>query len=705
MNMKTRFVLILSGLLFPILLFAARSDRGSVELEERIRNHQVSSRDLIVSHHPRLWACGESEWDMNKMGSIAWRITHGALLDPADDQNDQARDEFYYVAYIADDPDCFGVTDAGTFGRRFLWTILAGHARKYHWDQKLPSSLLPYSSGTYEPKHTADDYYDDARKKMLALERISNTEEGACWICQNGSVGYDWLVDLTYSSGRPVLSDNDKKTLQKLLIRNAEFAKNRCTGRESLFLSQDIAKYSYCMVGMALYEPSRQQDAEYKEIQQKAKQYLDDFDAIWVGKILPALNAQGGDGGWHGGFDKMTLDFDPYYSENEVLPWHIAPILFAHYTATGMPIEKSLFSTEVIRHGAEFQNYMIRPDGNYYPPVPEEGMRLPWVAPMRMYARRRFSQDAEQKKIGELGAWIRAHKSPDWFVDAGSYDLFEQTLFEDKWINPRPPAEIGFPCSRWFENLGWVFLRDDSESDAAVMFVCQDYVWSPLQPYLQNSFILDYKGRLVDGMQNTLVINGRKQRRVNHFPTIRDGLAVYKPGTKYDIGPGILRFDSSPGVDYVIADAANAYNESVKTFKRFLIWLKEKQTLILLDAVEHKHSPFKIEWCLQPSVKPVYLNNGMITIDNGNGKVWIKCITPAAIRRKLNRDLLSIEFQNPDNRAYLCHLFYYDTSDGHFPNKLEQISFQGKSDHAILKTNNYKIRFNDTGSVQIDLLN
>ncbi|MBD3387300.1 T9SS type A sorting domain-containing protein, partial [candidate division KSB1 bacterium] len=605
---------------------ARAQDNHLSHIEQEIRAGKTTA-DFVVDYHPRLWAQGEAEWNYKNVGSLAWRIVHGELMDPTDPANDQEKYEFFYVAFLADDEEMYGRVDR--FAQRFLWTMLAGHARKYGWDTQLPSSLLPYASGKYTPAHTADQYYADARAKVMSMSTVSRKDEWPWWICLEGAVGYDWLMGATYTNGDPVLSIQDQTFLQNVLMTSADYVKQHATGDEHFFITPEISNYLYCVVGLALYEPGRKNDPAYAATNAKALEYLSDFDTYWIGKIIPAMNKQGGDGGWHGGYEIMALNFDPLYSPASVLPWHIAPVLFAHYTATGLPIENSLYSTGFIKYAAEFQNYMIQPDGQYYPPLPQEGARMPWIAPMRMYSRRRFSQDAEEKKIGELGAWVR-NKSPDWFVNYGSYDLFEQTMFEEKWVNPRSPDLLGYPDTRHFEHLGWVFHRENfsSTNSKAILFVCQPYCWSGLEPYAQNTFRIDYQGKLIEGMENTILIDGKGRRDISDFPTLSDGVNAYAPQSEWDIGPGIRSCQSNQYFDLIIGDATHAYPKSkVSKFLRGVVYLKDKHLLILFDKVVVANNTEK-SWTIDPVSAPELVANGIYKISNGSGACFLRRMLP-----------------------------------------------------------------------------
>lgn len=609
-------------------------DQFAAPLEREIRSGAKHTYSLIVPYHPRIWAWGEQEWDPQSTGTIAWRIVHGTLVNPSGAENDQSKQEFYQVAEIPD--YIMGVVADQSdqeFGRRFLWTTLAGHARRYGWDQSLPGSLNPYSSKTYNPQNNADQYYADARLKLLGMKNISKFYEWAYYICVYGSVAYDWLLPLKFSDGNPVLSEQDKTDLQNLLFENGDLLRDWADGNGHFFADRDLAGYVYFMVGLALYEPSRVDDPGYKEINAKARLYLDEFDTQWVGKILPALNAQGGDGGWHGGFAFMSEFLESYYSNKTVIPWQIAPLLFAHYTATGEPIERSLFSTGVVKNSVLFQNYMIRPSGYYYPPLPEEDARMPWVGPMRLYARRRFSTDDEQRRIAELGAWLRAVASPSWFVNEGSWDSFDQLIFEDKWVNPRSPAELGFPLSHWFRQLGWVFMRSGftSREDLAALFVCERFRWSEMDPTSQNNFTLDYMGSLIEGYHNTVLVNGEPQRSITDFPAINEGLEAFSPGSSYDIGPGVVKFSSGSDYDFICGDATHAYTANhVERAIRSIAYLKNIRTFIVYDHIITRADNAPCSWIINPGGNPELIGADLMRIGNGKADLWAKRLFPEA---------------------------------------------------------------------------
>ena len=95
------------------------------------------------------------------------------------------------------------------------------------------------------------------------------------------------------------------------------------------------------------------------------------------------------------------------------------------------------------------------------------GNRYQWIAPLCVTSRRRFSPDPEQRWLAELAGWFRNEIAPDKYVDAGSYCMFDQLIWEDKWPNPRSADELGCGTRH--------FVKLDLFPTAEVLFIC--LVW------------------------------------------------------------------------------------------------------------------------------------------------------------------------------------------------------------------------------------
>src|SRR4030042_3191579 len=250
------FLSILSVLFEPKIIAAKEllpTGDYSSEIEKQIRSGKTTTAKLIIKEHPRIWLRGKWDWDKNNVGSFAWRIAHGAACSAQDVSCDNMKDEFCYLSNAAD-AYMYGEVGNSTFGRRYLWSILAaeGVARRGVWN--LPLQVPWYSGTYYNPIHTQDQMLADAKAKLLAWIDEWDDYVGA-HTALHGAAGDDELVDRKYSDGvTPVLSDIDRRNIQNRLIKLSEKMKSDCKGQGQLLGRPDhIYKYFYPIIGMALY--------------------------------------------------------------------------------------------------------------------------------------------------------------------------------------------------------------------------------------------------------------------------------------------------------------------------------------------------------------------------------------------------------------------------------------------------------------------
>ncbi len=678
----------------------------SSEIEKQIRSGKTTTANLIVNHHPRIWLRGPWDMDKNNVGSFAWRIVHGHGCNPVNPSCDEMKGKFYYISNAAD-TYMYGEVRNATYGRRYLWSILAaeGVARRSLWN--LPSKLS-YTTGTYDPTHTQDQLLVDARAKLLAWVDEWDAYVGA-HSALHGAAGYDWLVDKKYSDGAtPVLSDIDRVNIQNRLIALAEKMKTDCKGQGQLLGRADtIYKYFYPIVGMALYEPDGKGISPENNL--KAKEYLDDFDIYWVGKILPAMNEQGGTGGWHGGLCSIYGEYPAwgYYgtaTQKDTLPYRVAPLLYAHYTATGQSFADSIYDTGFLKYAGEFWNYMIYPDGHYVPIGPQrsEENRYTWIGPLFSHARRRFSSDNYDKWVGELIGWVRNEKAPSAYVNAGSYDMFDQLMFAERYPGPKTPEQLG--CgTRHFAKLGWVAMRSGftAVNDLAALFICQRYHWSDLNPYAQNSFHIMRRGWLIKGNNNTIYIDGQYQRSISGYPTVAEGAKAYSSGSKYDVGPGIQAFESNKTYDYIKGDATNAYDYTkLKKYTRQLVYLKPN-VFVIFDNVITTDPDIEKRWVIVPAAAPTDLGNNVLKITNGDGALWIKRFLPLGAAVDLSPSQIAVVPTQKAAQAFFLHVMQaVDSNKGAKQVIANDATVVVEGDGFLVSVGSYKMRFGKDGGFE-----
>lgn len=690
--------------------FLATEDYSS-EIEKQIRSGSASTAQLIISSRPRLWLRGN--WELSakdSIGSFAWRIFHGASTDRDDPGNDQQIREFSGVYNNVE--NLVYATNEGTFRSRFLWECFVANAKPYLREWGLPPDL-PGSSNApayANPLHSEDELLADVRNKLLYYtdKSFSLKYERPYFLVLYVSIAYDWMVERKFSDGAtPVFSEEQRDQVQEGLVRCAEYLRSEISPSDRLFESADIAKYIYVMAGLALYEPDGKKISA--ALNAKAKQYLEEFDQYWIGKILPALNEQGGSGGWHGGLCKSSEHFD-YRNEQDVLAFAIAPILFAHYTATGQSLEKSVFSTGAVKYAIEFQTYMVYPDGNYVT-IGRNGSehRNRWIIPLATTSRRRFSQNPEQRWLGELAGWFHNSAAPAEYVNAGSYDMFYQLMWEEKWPYPRKAEVLG--CgTRHFAKLGWVAMRSgfSSPNDLAALFICQRYHWSQLDPFSQNSFHLYSGGWLVEGNHNTILIDGGGQRQIERFPTMSEGVEAYSPGSLFDVGPGIQFFRDEEDYTIMIGDATNAYDtEKLEKFTRCLIRFKAENTFVIYDRVKTKTAGIKKSWVIDPGAMPIRQGVDLVSITNGK-TLWMKRLLPAEAKETLTADIVEVRPISESGEELFLHVMQVTDSDliKNSPAIIaKDASFNRQDDQITLTVGAWEIALSATDGSKVSIIN
>jgi hypothetical protein len=357
-----------------------------------------------------------------------------------------------------------------------------------------------------------------------------------------------------------------------------------------------------------------------------------------------------------------------------------------------------------LKYAGEFWNYMIYPDGRYVAigPQTSEDRRYTWIGPLFSHARRRFSSDPYDKWVGELIGWVRNEKAPGAFVNAGSYDLFDQLMFSERYPSPRTPEQLG--CgTRHFAKLGWVAMRSGftSANDLAALFICQRFHWSDLNPYAQNSFHIMRRAWLVKGNKNSIYIDGEYQRSIRDYPTVAQGARAYSPGSKYDVGPGIQAFESNRTYDYIKGDATNAYDQTkLKKFTRQWVYLKP-DIFVIFDIIITTHPEIEKKWVIVPAVSPTDLGDNVLRITNGDGTLWIKRLLPLSASVDLSASQIAVVPTQKTAQAFFLHVMQaVDSNKG--PNQViaDDATAVAEGDGFLVNVGSWKMRFSQDGKFE-----
>jgi len=270
-----------------------------------------------------------------------------------------------------------------------------------------------------------------------------------------------------------------------------------------------------------------------------------------------------------------------------------------------------------------------------------------------------------------MAGWVRNELAPAAFVNAGSWDQFAQLMWEEKWANARSPEEMEYGTTRHFAKLGWVSMRSgyDDPDALASLFICQRYHWSRLNPYTQNSFTLERKGKLIKGFENTIWLGDEYQRKISGtpiikdgreitgYPTVKDGAKAYAPGSDYDVGPGILNFETNDESDYMFGDATNAYDPNkLEKFTRGVAWVKANNVFVIFDRVVTKNEDTKKRWVIEPGAAPQTMGEDLYKITNGAGALWIKKLLPEQSNARMLDDKFEVVSNQSAKEDYFLHV-------------------------------------------------
>lgn len=226
------------------------------------------------------------------------------------------------------------------------------------------------------------------------------------------------------------------------------------------------------------------------------------------------------------------------------------------------------------------------------------------------------------------------------------------------WYDPEKEAEIGskhirnLPTARHFEDNGFIFARSHWEGDESYLaFKCGPPLgkhaaersltlkdWNSGMGHAHpdaNHFTLTAYGRnlIIDdgyyvawtGDHNTLLVDGKGQ--------LGEGVAWMGNNREPELAdayPRITKTDFSDEYDYFVGNATQAYSESsgLKQFMRHMIYLKELETLLVVDDIRvDEEKPLELRFFPGPTnLKEVVENEFMATTETC--VMYMKNLTP-----------------------------------------------------------------------------
>jgi hypothetical protein len=286
------------------------------------------------------------------------------------------------------------------------------------------------------------------------------------------------------------------------------------------------------------------------------------------------------------------------------------------------------------------------------------------------------------------------------FTDQGSWDTIDQLLFEDKWVLPRSPEALGISPVCHFKNLGWVFMKTgfSSPNDMAALFISQNFHWSTLDPYAQNSLRLYYKGDLLNGYASPIHIDGEGQRTLASFPLIRDGVDRYAVNSTYDVGPGITDIQIGNDVTTITADASHAYRrDKISSYIRYLAYIRPDR-FVIMDRIYTLSTQSAKSWRIKPAKALQSIDAGTMVLRNGTGgALWLKRLLPESGTVSANSSQL-YEFTAPANTHETIFVHVLQTADENLNQSASTITaddatVQQETNAVVVNLPDWQVRF------------
>ena len=202
-------------------------------------------------------------------------------------------------------------------------------------------------------------------------------------------------------------------------------------------------------------------------------------------------------------------------------------------------------------------------------------------------------------------------------------------------VKAKPPVDL--PASRVWRGVGQAALNTDltsASNNVSVLFKSSPYGTQSHGYDAQNAFILyAYGDRL-------LVSTGRRDqygsahhrdwmwetKSVNSITVNGNGQGKHKPSATGKI----VAFRTSPELDYVAGEAADAYQGALRRFTRHILFVKPD--LIVIDDQLEAPSPSTYEWHLHAPVPIDAKDANQILVTGKTASCQVSLLAPAEIQ-------------------------------------------------------------------------
>lgn len=442
-------------------------------------------------------------------------------------------------------------------------------------------------------------YGNEAKRRILHFfnwnpegsTAYQNNDEPAMWVMMRGTRAYDWTYDLFAPEER-------EKVEEVMRIRAQQFYDHLRNRRR--FHTNPFESHAGRTLGF-LGEAALSFAHQWPE----AQQWLDYVMTLFW-NVYPAWGKE--DGGWHEG--------PSYWSYYMSFALHfVAPLR----EATGVDLMEKPF----------FQNTP------YY----------------KLYTNPPYAQispfgDGEHSGPNRSMGQLMYHFSTlldnpyfRWYADEKASGIDSSVLgivLKDDSIKPKSPANL--PRARYFPGVGLVSLHSDlgdAENDFHFLIHSDPYGAISHAHADQNAFTLDAYGEALAIASGYYPWYGSDHHRNWQWHSKSSNTITVDGGIGQKIRSAdskgeIVDFQSNEHIDYVKADASQAYPGTLERFIRHVVHI-HPGLFVLYDEVNSKHEHHYEWWLHALSEMDDQPEQGRITISQGDARLRVQFIEPAEV--------------------------------------------------------------------------
>ena len=446
-------------------------------------------------------------------------------------------------------------------------------------------------AATHTPKYGAD-----AARRLVAQSqwstsgRISfrNNDMASRNVAWTLALGYDWTYDYLDAAQK-------KAILEAIRVRTRDMY-------EQYVATEKIAKTPYDSHGNLTLTITA-------AIAVLVAGDIPEADEWMRGAVNMAIVWTSPWGGADGGFGNGTAQAQ-WDTGSNLVAWSVLK------NATGADIAKK----EWVRNYARYIAYFLPPGtpAGLFGDGQEQPLKEVWARIGKAYTA--FAPSP-------LGRWYAAQWS-------GEDDSRIEALLAPRLDKGASEFPQGTPNGAYFPSIGWAAMHSDLADPmrTSVYFKSSPYGSYNHSHADQNSFVVNDKGKRIaiasgyyDNFRTPHWTNWYKQTRSTNAVTFENGTGQRVDGREFS--GEITRFESTPGYDYAVGQAAKAYGGALTKAQRTMVFLRPG-VVVVYDSLASE-TPHAWEWNIHALEKMTPAGNAVL-LTNGDARMCVEMLAGPA---------------------------------------------------------------------------